>query len=76
MDRKVLVRKKWINFYLETKDAGFVCCKCDVSRPTLRKWYRRFLQHDEAGLIEQSKRPHSSPNQKLNSERNKHFKFT
>lgn len=68
MDKQIKARTRWVNLYLETKDAGFVCRKCGISRPTLRKWHRRFLKEGLQGLIEQSKRPLSSPNQKLNSE--------
>ena len=49
--------------------AGLVCRKCGISRPTLRKWYRQFLKDGLSRLKEQSKRPHFSPNQKLNPER-------
>jgi transposase InsO family protein len=71
MDKQIKARTRWVNLYLETKDAGFVCRKCGISRPTLRKWYCRFLKDGLPGLNDQSKRPHSSPNQKLNSECNK-----
>lgn len=39
-----------------------------ISRPTLKKWYRRYLEVGIDGLNDQSKKPHVSPNQKLNSE--------
>lgn len=68
MDKQVKARLRWVNLYLETKDAGFVCRKCGISRPTLRKWYRRYLKDGQEALVDQIKRPHSSPNQKLNSE--------
>lgn len=44
MDRQIKARTKWVNLYLETKDAGYVCCKCGISRSTQRKWYGRYLQ--------------------------------
>ena len=69
MDKQIKARIIWINLYVETKDAGFVCRKCGISRPTLRKWYQRYLKNGLQGLVGQSKKPHSSPNQKLNSER-------
>lgn len=69
MDKQIKARTKWVNLYLETKDAGFVCRKCGISRPTLRKWHRRYLKDGLQGLVGQSKKPHSSPNKKLNSER-------
>ncbi len=69
MDKQIKARTGWVNLYLETKDAGFVCRKCGISRPTLRKWYRRYLKDGLLGLVDQSKRPHSSPNHKLTAER-------
>jgi len=68
MDKQVKARTT-CNLYLETKDAGYVCRKCGISRPTLRKWHRRYLTHGLQGLEGQSKRPHSSPNKKLTPER-------
>ena len=62
-------RRKWISLYEETGDAGLVCrrfCRrCGISRPTLRKWWRRFQEHGEQGLCSNSRRPHSSPNSKV-----------
>jgi hypothetical protein len=52
----------------ETKDAGYVCGKCGISRPTLRKWHKRYLESGIDGLNDQSKKPHLSPNRKLDSE--------
>jgi transposase len=34
-----------------------VCRRCGVSRPTLRKWWRRYQAHGAAGLISRSRRP-------------------
>lgn len=68
MKQQIKARLTWVNLYLETKDAGYVCRKCGISRPTLRKWYRRYLETGIDGLNDQSKKPHLSPNQKLNSE--------
>jgi transposase-like protein len=66
MDKHVKTRLKWIELYLETRDAGHVCRRCGISRPTLRKWYERYLQKGLNGLIEYSRRPHSSPPSKNN----------
>ena len=35
--------------------------RCGISRPTLRKWWRRYQAQGEAGLQSQSRRPHFSP---------------
>jgi transposase InsO family protein len=44
-----------------TGDAGLVCRRCGVSRPTLRKWWRRYQDQGLAGLLSRSRRPGSSP---------------
>jgi len=54
-------RLRWVKMYLELGDAGVVCRRCGVSRPTLRKWVRRFEAHGEVGLGSLSRRPRSSP---------------
>jgi len=68
MKNQIKARLTWVNLYLETKDAGYVCRKCGISRPTLRKWYKRYLEAGIDGLNDQSKKPHLSPGKKLNSE--------
>ncbi len=51
--------------YEECGDAGLVCRRCGISRPTLRKWAKRYKQCGIAGLESQSRRPHSSPDTKV-----------
>ena len=51
------VRLGWIELYERVRDAGFVCRRCGVSRPTLRKWWRDYQAHGTAGLISRSRRP-------------------
>jgi transposase InsO family protein len=68
MDKQIKARLTWVNLYLETKDAGYVCRKCGISRPTLRKWHNRYILQGLEGLSDQSKKPYSSPNRKLTSE--------
>ena len=70
MDKQIKARTSWVNLYLETKDAGFVCRKCGISRPTLRKWHRRYLKDGLQGLVGQSKK--AQPIKKLR--RKKKFK--
>lgn len=50
MKAEVKKRLTWIRLYEEYQDAGFVCRKCCISRPTLRKWWNRYNWE----------RPHSS----------------
>ena len=68
MDRIIRMRLKWIKLYEDTQDVGFVCRRCGISRPTLRKWYRRYKELGIDGLKSQSKRPNNSPNLKITEE--------
>ena len=58
-------RLAWIELYAKTGDAGLVCRRCGISRPTLRKWWRRYQSDGEAGLLEHSRRPHRLAAQKV-----------
>jgi transposase-like protein len=53
-------RLSWILLYEQTKDFGLVCRRCGISRPTLRKWWRRYQTDGETGLEEKSRRPHKT----------------
>ena len=48
-DRAERQRRNWIEAYRGLGDAGVVCRRFGVSRPTLRKLLRRFEQEGEAG---------------------------
>ena len=37
MKRMIRMRLNWVHLYEETGDAGYVCRRCGISRPTLRK---------------------------------------
>jgi transposase InsO family protein len=65
MDPEVRKRLEWINFYYATKDAGLTCRKCGISRPTLRKWLKRYEEHGLSGLASKSRRPIYSPTAKV-----------
>jgi len=67
MDYQIQARLKWVTLYIKIKDAGLVCNRCGISRPTLRKWYRRFKADGLKGLEDQSRRPLNSPNKKINN---------
>ncbi len=68
MDRQVKARLKWVKLYEGQQNAGYVCRRCGISRPTLRKWYKRYQEFGVEGLKDQSRRPHNSPNKKLNQQ--------
>ncbi len=58
-------RLAWVELYTKTGDAGLVCRRCSISRPTLRKWWRRYQAVGEASLVEHSRRPHHLAAQKV-----------
>ena len=64
MEREIQMRLVWIQLYEETGNAGLVCRRCGISRPTLRKWLRRYQAEGVEGLRGQSRKPKHSPNQK------------
>jgi transposase-like protein len=35
-------RLGWVQLYEQLGHAGVVCRRCGISRPTLRKWWRRY----------------------------------
>jgi len=68
MNKEIKQRLVWVKLFEETKDAGLVCRRCGISRPTLRKWWKRYLEQGIDGLNSLSKRPLNSPNTKINPE--------
>ena len=46
----------------------FVADVACISRPTLRKWLTHYNDLGEDGLNEVSRKPHNSPNIKINAE--------
>lgn len=51
-------RRLWVTTYRSTGDAGLTCRRCGISRPTLRKWSRRFAESGHEGLRSVNRRPH------------------
>jgi transposase InsO family protein len=62
---RLRARLKWVNLYGSIKNAGIVCRRCGISRPTLRKWLRRYAENGISGLKDQSRRPFRISNQKI-----------
>ena len=58
-------RLVWVRMYERTGDAGMTCRRCGVSRPTLRKWWRRYVASGVAGLVDRSRRPFRSPGRRV-----------
>lgn len=67
MDSEQKRRLGWVTIYRQTGDAGTTCRRCGISRPTLRKWVKRFEGSGIDGLAARSSRPLSSPTRKLNA---------
>jgi transposase InsO family protein len=65
LERQGRVRLQWVEAYRALGDAGAVCRRFGISRPTLRKWLRRYEVDGEAGLRAHSRRPHHSPGSKV-----------
>ena len=65
MEKEVRQRLLWVRLYEKTSDAGLVCRRCGISRPTLRRWWKRYQAHGLEGLKSQSRRPHNSPAAKI-----------
>lgn len=66
MNKEIQQRLGWIKLFEDTNDAGLVCRRYGISRPTLRKWWKRYSEQGIEGLASQSKRPLKSPNTKVN----------
>ncbi len=73
MDKAQKTRLGWIKLYEEVKDAGVVCRKCGISRPTLRKWSQRYKDQGVDGLEELTRRPLNSLKKSDNRARRNHF---
>ena len=65
MNPEVKKRLKWVKHFETTGDAGMTCRRCGISRPTLRKWLRRYSSEGINGLKSRSRRPKRSPNCKV-----------
>ncbi len=59
------IRLNYIKLYQELGNAGLVCLRCGISRPTLRKWLRRYDLQGVDGLLDRSHKPNHSPAKKV-----------
>jgi transposase InsO family protein len=65
MEAAVKMRLGWVQHYQKSGNASLTSRRCGISRPTLRKWFSRYIQQGIAGLIDQSRRPHHCPPNKV-----------
>lgn len=66
MNDEIKTRLVWIQMLESTQNAGIVCRRCGISRPTLRKWAQRYSAEGIEGLKAMSRRPISNPHRKIN----------
>jgi transposase-like protein len=60
-DAAVRARLQWVQHYEQKGDAGLTCRRCGISRPTLRKWWRRYQENGLDGFSSRSRRRHQPP---------------
>ena len=65
MDVEARKRLRWVELFLHIKNCSIVCLKCGISRPTLRKWLRRYEKKGAEGLVAESRKPKSSSATKI-----------
>ena len=65
MNAEVRKHLCWIRTYEGSRNFGITCRRCGISRPTLRKWWRRYELEGEEGLKSRSRCPRRSPFQKV-----------
>jgi len=54
MNQETKKRLSWIKVFEETQNAGITCRRCGISRPTFRKWLRRYQNRGLEGLLSQN----------------------
>jgi len=65
MNREIGIRLSCVKLYQEIGNAGIVCHRCGISRPTLRKWVKRYEEPEREGLLGKNKRPKNLPLKKV-----------
>ena len=65
MDPEIRKRLRWVELFFSLENHSVVCLRCGISRPTLRKWVRRYREQGIEGLSPGSRRPKSSPAVKI-----------
>ncbi|WP_367279655.1 helix-turn-helix domain-containing protein [Ulvibacterium sp.] len=64
MDLEQKEQLKWVRLFEDCGDAGRVCLKYGISRPTLGKWFKRYREDGIDGLKDQSRKPPLRPQRK------------
>jgi transposase InsO family protein len=65
VDSEIRSRLEWVTLFERTGNQGLVCRRCGISRPTLRKWVKRYRELGRDGLVNITRRPKRSPGQKV-----------
>jgi transposase len=61
-------RLRWVKHYEQSQNAALSCRRCGISKATLLKWWRRYQDQGEVGLLSQSRRPHKLRERKVTPE--------
>lgn len=65
LDANTRKRLHWVKLYEQIGNATVTCLKIGISKPTLRKWWRRYQAEGLAGLQDRSRRPKCIPKTKV-----------
>lgn len=65
MDVESKKRLRWVELCRQIGNCSVAALKCGISRPTLRKWLRRYQQGGPEALASASRRPNTSPTRKI-----------
>ena len=65
MNVEVKKRLGWIRVYEGNGNFWMTCLRCGISRPALRKWWRRYESAGVEGLQSRSRRPRRMPFRKV-----------
>ncbi len=71
MDQDVWMRLKWLELFESTGNpSGLTCLRWGIIRSKLRKWWARYQVDGFEGLKSKSRKPNSSPAQKVFEQKN------
>lgn len=68
MNREAKQWQKWVQLYEQMGNAGLACLRCGISRPRMRKWWRRYQAEGIKGLKGRNRRPKEIPFRKATPE--------
>ena len=66
--RKIRMRQKWLELYVETGSVTKTALRCGIARSTLYRWINREKEQGKSELSDKSKRPSRLANMKITPE--------